>query len=114
METYDGNKYFLTVVNDFSRMTCLFLLKLKFDMCVVLKQFLSYVFTQFEQKVKIIKSDNGTEFVNFVRASMFEQLGILHQTSCVYTPKQNGVLLKGSTRVYWRYPKLSDFRDTFQ
>jgi len=60
---FDGNKYFLTIVDDFSRMTWLFLLKHKFDVCVALKIFLQYVKNQFAKQVKVIRSDNGTEFV---------------------------------------------------
>lgn len=89
--TFDGNKYFLTIVDDFSRMTWLFLLKQKSDVCVSLKVFLQYVKTQFGKIVKVLRSDNGTEFVNSVCTTMFQDLGIIHQKSCPYTPQQNGV-----------------------
>lgn len=42
MPTFDGNRFFLTVVDDFSRMTWVYLLKLKVDACVVIKQFIVY------------------------------------------------------------------------
>ncbi|XP_047266243.1 uncharacterized protein LOC107873996 [Capsicum annuum] len=45
--TFDGNKYFLTVVDDFTRMKWLFLLKSKADVCVSLQHFLYFVKTQF-------------------------------------------------------------------
>lgn len=32
----------------------------------------------------------GGEFVNNVTHSLFQQLGIVHQTSCTYTQEQNG------------------------
>ena len=47
---------------------------------------------QFNAKVKIIRSDNAMELgksettLNFLRSQ-----GIVHQTSCVATPQQNGV-----------------------
>ncbi|CAA7020467.1 unnamed protein product [Microthlaspi erraticum] len=43
---------------------------------------------QFGKKIKIVRSDNGTEFTSF--ASEFREQGIRHQTSCVGTPQQNG------------------------
>ncbi|KAJ0764103.1 putative RNA-directed DNA polymerase [Helianthus annuus] len=48
--------------------------------------------TQFEKKIKIIRSDNGTEFVNNQMNLFCKSKGILHQTSCAYTPQQNGVV----------------------
>ena len=45
---------------------------------------------QFDAKVKVVRSDNSTEF-NSMR-EYFEQNGILFQTSYVDTPQQNGQL----------------------
>ncbi|GKD17930.1 ribonuclease H-like domain-containing protein, partial [Tanacetum coccineum] len=45
----------------------------------------------FEIKVKVIRSDNGTEFVNNKMFDLFTSLGIIHQTSCSHTPQQNGI-----------------------
>ncbi|GJW64924.1 putative RNA-directed DNA polymerase [Tanacetum coccineum] len=39
-----------------------------------------------------IGSDNGTGFVNQKLTSFCESHGILHQTSCSYTPQQNGIV----------------------
>ena len=44
--------------------------------------------TQYNKFVKIVRSDNGTEFRPLTR--FFEENGILLQTSCVHTPQQNG------------------------
>lgn len=43
---------------------------------------------QFGKKVQTIRTDNGTEFVTL--APYFRDNGIRHQTSCTYTPQQNG------------------------
>ncbi|CAF1901098.1 BnaCnng51620D [Brassica napus] len=43
---------------------------------------------QFGQSVQVIRSDNGTEFM--VLTKYFQKTGIIHQTSCVDTPQQNG------------------------
>lgn len=61
-------------------------------MCVVIKQFLNYVYTQFGKIVKVIRSKNGTEFVNSMCSTMLSSLGIVHQTSFPYTPQQNGIV----------------------
>lgn len=94
--TMNGNKYFLTVVDDFSRFTWVFLLKLKLDVFCQVQKFLMHVKTQFGKKVKVIRTDNGTEFVNSLCQKLFQDNGIIHQTTCPYSPQQNGFLLVGS------------------
>lgn len=89
--TYDGNKIFLTIVDDHSKITWLFLLILKSDTIVVLRQFLKMVQTQFNKTTKVIRSDNGSEFVNTECSNLFDSYGIIHQRTYAYTPQQNGV-----------------------
>jgi IS30 family transposase len=43
---------------------------------------------QYNRKVKIVRSDNGTEFT--CMKSYFLEQGIIFQTSCTGTPQQNG------------------------
>lgn len=50
--------------------------------------FINLVETQFSSKVKTICSDNGPEFT---MAKYYLDKEIIHQTSCVSTPQQNGV-----------------------
>ena len=49
---------------------------------------MSIVQTQHQTNVGTIRSDNGTEFLCL--KEHFLQLGIVHETSCVGTPQQNG------------------------
>ncbi|KAJ0735667.1 putative RNA-directed DNA polymerase [Helianthus annuus] len=90
--SYEGFKYFLTVVDDFSRSVWCFLLKNKMEVFENLKDFYEIVQTQFKRKIKIFRSDNGTEFVNSQMSLFCKTKGIIHQTSCSYTPQQNGVV----------------------
>ncbi|GJU86702.1 putative RNA-directed DNA polymerase [Tanacetum coccineum] len=46
---------------------------------------------RFDKSIKVFRSDNGTEFVNQNLSVFFNENGIVHQTSCSYTPQQNGV-----------------------
>lgn len=41
--------------------------------------------------VKILRIDNSCEFFNTQMTDLLQSLGIIHQSSCVYTPRQNGV-----------------------
>ena len=55
------------------------------------QDFTSFVKTQFGEKIKILKSDNGTEYINKEFASFLSTQGIIHQTTCPDTPAQNKV-----------------------
>lgn len=58
----------------------------------VLQIFLKNAETQFKSQVQIIHNDNGTEFVNAACTKLFQEKGMHHQRSCVYTPQQNGTV----------------------
>ena len=47
--------------------------------------------TQFQTKIQILRTDNGTEYFNHSLSTYLEENGIIHQSSCVNTPQQNGV-----------------------
>ncbi|GJY74958.1 ribonuclease H-like domain-containing protein, partial [Tanacetum coccineum] len=53
------------------------------------KTFHYYVKTQFQTLIQTVRSDNGTEFLNESLSTFFKSQGIIHQTSCPYTPQQN-------------------------
>ncbi|KAH0675438.1 hypothetical protein KY285_023239 [Solanum tuberosum] len=50
--------------------------------------FLCMTKTQFNVCVKALRSDNGTEFINSHCLQLLTSHGIIHQTSCPYTPQQ--------------------------
>lgn len=52
-------------------------------------KFEEYVITQFNGKLKVIRSDNALEFADKECKEHFSKRGIMHQTSCPYTPQQN-------------------------
>ncbi|CAM8998803.1 unnamed protein product [Rhodiola kirilowii] len=83
-----GAVYFLTIVDDCSRAVWIFLMTEKREVQVIIRNFMAMVQRQFEKHVKVVRSDNGTEFM--CMKSFFNHEGILHQTSCVGTPQQNG------------------------
>ncbi|KAL2230632.1 UNVERIFIED_CONTAM: Retrovirus-related Pol polyprotein from transposon RE2 [Sesamum indicum] len=58
----------------------------------ILEHYFIMIRTQFQLDIKTVRSDNGTEFTNAKCQSLFTSLGILHQTTCSYTPQQNGVV----------------------
>lgn len=84
-----GAKYFLTIIDDHTRSTWVYLMKHKSETQNLLINFIYLVETQFDKKVKVVRSDNGPEFK---LEHFYSSKGIVHQTSCVNTPQQNGVV----------------------
>ncbi|KAM0022876.1 putative RNA-directed DNA polymerase [Helianthus debilis subsp. tardiflorus] len=64
VSSYEGYRYFLTIVDDFSRAVWCYMLKNKMEVFENLKFFYELVLTQFKKKVKVFRSDNGTKFIN--------------------------------------------------
>jgi transposase InsO family protein len=80
-----------TFIDGFSRCTWLYLLKRKSDVFSAFKDFYALVCNQYDAKVKIFRSDNGTEYVNNEFDCFLSANGIIHQTTCVNTSAQNGI-----------------------
>jgi transposase InsO family protein len=91
IDSFDGYKYFILFVNDFSRVTWIYLLKFKSEVVHVFLNFDMLVMTQFSTQIKILQSDNGIEYMSKHMTQYLATHGILHQSSCVGTPQQNVV-----------------------
>ena len=48
--------------------------------------------TQYQKQIRVLQSDNGTEFVDASFGKFLSDHGIRYQTSCTYTPQQNGLV----------------------
>ena len=59
-----GFNYYVIFIDDYSRFTWLFLLKHKNEVLSVFKHFKSMVETQFSSSLKILRTDNGSEYIN--------------------------------------------------
>ncbi|CAH9096007.1 unnamed protein product, partial [Cuscuta epithymum] len=91
-DSTSGARYFLSIVDDFSRGVWVYLMKNKSEVCQKLIQFCNMVETQFEKRVKRIRSDNGMEFQTKFLSEYYARYGIILETSCTDTPQQNGVV----------------------
>nr|KYP37858.1 Retrovirus-related Pol polyprotein from transposon TNT 1-94 [Cajanus cajan] len=57
-----------------------------FEVQINIENFIALIETHFDSKVKILHFDNGPEFS---LKNFYASKGIIHQTSCPYTPQQN-------------------------
>lgn len=91
IEGRKGEKYFLSVIDDFSRRVALYPLKQKSQVPEILQRHIIRAERFLGKKVKAIRTDNGREFVNSNFDSFCDKLGIRHEHTNTYTPEQNGV-----------------------
>ncbi|GJX96811.1 putative ribonuclease H-like domain-containing protein [Tanacetum coccineum] len=85
-------KYCLVVTDDYSRFTWVFFLTTKDETSEILKNFIKEIENLVDKKVKIIRSDNTTEFKNKVIDDFCREKGIKREYSVARTPQQNGVV----------------------
>ena len=86
-----GFRYFVTFIDDYSRCTWLFLMKTRIELFSIFQKFHTEIRTQFNTSIRILRSDNAKEYFSMPFFSFMSSHGILHQSSCAYTPQQNGV-----------------------
>ncbi|CAL9013514.1 unnamed protein product [Prunus brigantina] len=89
--TLGGAHWFVTFIDDCTRMTWVILLKSKSEVSSAFQRFHKMVAVQYNRNIQVLRSDNGGEYVNMELRSFLELHGIVHQTTCPYTPQQNGV-----------------------
>ena len=86
-----GHRYFLIYTDDHNRFGWLFLLKKKFEVTICIKNLCVLIEQQFGKTVKGLRTDNAKDFLNKELNEFLASKGIVHETSCPYTPQQNGL-----------------------
>ena len=86
-----GTRWFVSFIDDHTRLTWVFLMKEKSETSQIFKNFKNMIQTQFQSKIQILKSDNARDYFNSILGEFLAQEGIVHLSSCVDTPQQNGI-----------------------
>jgi transposase InsO family protein len=89
--SYNNFCYYVIFIDYFSRTTWVYLLTSKDEVFQRFLEFIIFLENQYNTTIKIFRFDNGIEYVNKTFSNYFQQKGILHQTSYIYTPEQNGI-----------------------
>ena len=66
-------------------------MKFKSEVACVFQKFKALVENQVDCKIKVLRSDNGTEYTSDQFEKFCFEAGIEHQLTVTYTPQQNGV-----------------------
>lgn len=89
--TPERHKYYSFLKDDFSEYTDTKILKKKSDVSNHVVEFCKKIKTQTGRLVKVIRTDQGTEYRRGHFDNWKRESGIIHQTTCRYNPQQNGV-----------------------
>ena len=80
-----GNKYFITFIDDYSRYCYVYLLSSKNEAMNAFRTYKSEVETQLNKKIKMIRSNTGSEY-EFPFEEICTESDIVHQITAPYTP----------------------------
>ena len=91
VESKGGKRYYVTFIDDKSRLTILYLLKTKDKVPSVYKQYEAWVETQMGVKIKILNSDQGGEYQgnNFIK--YLKSKGTIQKLNIHDTQQHTGV-----------------------
>nr|GEX90668.1 ribonuclease H-like domain-containing protein [Tanacetum cinerariifolium] len=89
---FGGNPKGGKISDDYSRFIWVFFLATKDETSPILKTFITGLENQLSLKVKVIRSNNGTDFKNSDLSQLCGMKGIKKEFSVPRTPQQNGIV----------------------
>lgn len=89
--SYGGAKYIVTFIDDHSRFVKVECLNAESEAFEAWAQFKANIERQTGHEIKVLRSDNGREYINREFQQHLNSCGIIHETSVPYSPAQNGV-----------------------
>ncbi|CAI7918410.1 unnamed protein product [Closterium sp. NIES-53] len=102
VQGHKGERYFLSIVNDWSKLMWAYKLKQKDHAAFTIrKDLLPFVEKQVECVVKHIRTDRGGEFLGAEMTAWLKKQGIQRELTTAYTPQSNGVAERAN-RPIWR------------
>lgn len=91
VDSIGGSKYILTFTDDYTRYVTVYFLKRKSEVYEKFQEYVNMVENFTGLKVKMLRTDNGGEYVSNDFSKHCASKGIIHQYTNPYTPEQNGV-----------------------
>ena len=86
-----GSRYFLLIIDDYSRLNWVAMLQHKSDACEAFKKFKALAETEKGVKLKALRTDRGGEFTSTEFSNFCISNGIKRDLTAPYSPQQNGV-----------------------
>nr|GEV08630.1 copia protein [Tanacetum cinerariifolium] len=107
VKSLNKKRYCLVVTDDYSRFTWVFFLATKDETSLILKTFITGLENQLSLKVKVIRSDNKTEFKNSDLNQLCDMKGIKREYSIHFYPFHFGLrqlILLAMSRISFMRP----------
>ena len=76
--TLSGSHWFLTFIDDYTRMTRLCLMKTKHEVNSLFQNFHKMIKTEYNAKIRVLRSDNGREYQSSDLQKYLERHDIIH------------------------------------
>ncbi|GJU32644.1 retrovirus-related pol polyprotein from transposon TNT 1-94 [Tanacetum coccineum] len=92
VQSINGRKYILVIVDDFSWFTWVKFLRSKDEVPEFVIKFLKMIQVRLNATIHNIRTDNGTKIINQTLTAYYEEVRISHQTSVARTLQHNGVV----------------------
>ncbi|GJS88264.1 retrovirus-related pol polyprotein from transposon TNT 1-94 [Tanacetum coccineum] len=87
VQSINGKKYILLIVDDYSRFTWVKFLRSKDETPAFVINLLKQLQVGLNKTVRFVQTDNGTEFVNKDLTDYYESVGITHEKTVPRTPR---------------------------
>jgi transposase InsO family protein len=91
VESLGRKRYFVSFIDIFSGYCKLFFIREKSEVAGITIEYMEYLKTQTGKKVKKLRTDRGTEYLNERLQSYLRKEGINFECTVGYAPEQNGI-----------------------
>jgi transposase InsO family protein len=85
-----GSLYLATYLDDYSKLSIVRPVASKHQVAEVTKEVIQLLERQSGHKLLVVRSDNGSEYLNKQLGDYLHEKGVIHQTTARYTPESNG------------------------
>ena len=86
----NGARFFLLLKDDATEYRVVYTMKNKSDVYTKFVEFANIIRNKFQHDIRVLKTDNGREYVNEDVLKFLKTRGIEHQTTAPHNPEQNG------------------------
>jgi hypothetical protein len=91
IQSNNGFRFYLVIVDDYTKFCWVYLLKNKSDTFSTFQHFKAMAEKHYNSSIHFLRTDCGGEFTSTAFNSYCAHSGIIHHLTCPHTPQQNGV-----------------------